>query len=458
MTVRTDRILPQDLNAEAAVLSAMIVDNNVVPRAIEMLLEEHFYRNAHRIIFQTISDLFETSIEVDIITLIDKLKQKNDKKSHRNHLEMVGGEAFINELSDVVLSGANIEYHANIVLEKALLRQLIVTSNSILESSYRADSPVDDIVDSAEQAIFKIAERPNRKTFMSLHDLMPDTIKHIEETAASKKSVFGVPSGFTDLDRFIGGFRAGQLVIIAARPAMGKTSFALNLAFNAAYHFDKKVGIFTMEMESEELLMRMLSSASEVSMDNMLKGYGMDEKKIFRISGVAQALSEKEIHIDDNGSNTILDIRAKTRRLKAELQGLDLILIDYLQLMSSRGRQESRQQEISAISRNLKILAKEVGIPIIALSQLNRGLEGRDDKRPKLSDLRESGAIEQDADIVMFIYRDEVYHQADKDGNQLDNDGKSEIIISKNRHGAIGTVHLTFLKQFTSFRDATQHE
>lgn len=458
MTIRTDRILPQDLNAEAAVLSAMIVDNNVVPRAIELLQEDHFYRNSHRLIFGTIIDMFELSIEVDIITLIDKLKQASDKKTHKNHLEMVGGESFINDLSDVVLSGANIEYHANIVLEKALLRQLIIASNSILEKSYRADSPVDDIVDAAEQAIFQIAERPNKKTFMSLHDLMPGTIKHIEETANSKKSVFGVPSGFNELDRFIGGFRPGQLVILAARPAMGKTSFALNLAFNAAYHFDKKVGIFTMEMESEELLMRMLSSASEVSMDNMLKGYGMDEKKIFRISGVAQALSEKDVYIDDNGSNTILDVRAKSRRLKAELQGLDMILIDYLQLMSSRGRSESRQQEISEISRNLKILAKELGIPIIALSQLNRGVEGRDDKRPKLSDLRESGAIEQDADIVMFIYRDEVYNQADKDGAPLDNEGKAEIIISKNRHGSIGTVHLTFLKQFTSFRDVSQYE
>ncbi len=445
MAKRIERQVPNDINAEAAVLSAMMIDNYSVARAIEMLDVDHFYRKAHQIIFKTICDLFENNIEIDIITLIDKLKIGKQ-------LEAIGGEAFINELSDVVLSSANIGYHANIVLKRALLRQLIEASNKIIEGCYVSDKEAEDIVDEAEQMIFEIAERPNRKSFEWIHNIISKTVKNIEETAASKKSVLGVPSGFIDLDRKLGGLRAGQLIIIAARPAMGKTSFALNLASNAAVQYDKKVGIFTMEMESDELLMRMMSSASEVSMDNMLKGFGMNQKKMLRIAGAAEVLSGKEIYIDDTGANTILDIRAKTRRLKAELKGLDIIIIDYMQLMSASRNRENRQQEISEISRSLKILAKEIGIPVIALSQLNRGLESRPDKRPMLSDLRESGAIEQDADIVMFIYRDEVYNE------ETEEPGIAEIIIGKNRHGAIGKIKLRFIPEFTAFRDLNEYE
>ena len=437
---------PNDINAEAAVLSAMMLDNYVVAKAIENLEVDNFYRPAHQIIFRNIIELFQQSIEVDIITLINNLKTNVE-------LEKVGGESFINELSDVVMSGANAEFHINIVLEKALLRQLIDTSNSIVESCYRSDQPVEDIVDSAEQAIFKIAERPNRKAFQSIASVIPTTIQNIEETATTKKNIHGIPTGFIDLDRKIGGFRPGQLIIIAARPAMGKTSLALNIAANTAVRYDKKVGIFTMEMEADELLMRMLSAAAEVEMENMLKGYGMNEKKLLRIAGTADILAEKAIYIDDNGSNTILDIRAKTRRLKAELKGLDLIIIDYMQLMSVKRNRENRQQEISEISRNLKVLAKELGLPIIAISQLNRGLESRDDKRPKLSDLRESGAIEQDADIVIFIYRDEVYNE-----ETTEKPGIAEIIIGKNRHGSIGKIELRFDAPFTAFRDKDVYE
>ncbi len=445
MAKRIERQVPNDINAEAAVLSAMMIDNYSVSKAIEMLDVEHFYRKDHQIIFKTICDLFENNIEIDIITLIDKLKIGKQ-------LETIGGEAFVNELSDVVLSSANIGYHADIVLKRALLRQLIEASNKIIEGCYVSDKEAEDIVDEAEQMIFEIAERPNRKSFEWIHNIISKTVKNIEETAASKKSVLGVPSGFIDLDRKLGGLRAGQLIIIAARPAMGKTSFALNLASNAAVQYDKKVGIFTMEMENDEVLMRMLSSASEVSMDNMLKGFGMNQKKMLRIAGAAEVLSGKEIYIDDTGANTILDIRAKTRRLKAELKGLDIIIIDYMQLMSASRNRENRQQEISEISRSLKILAKEIGIPVIALSQLNRGLESRPDKRPMLSDLRESGAIEQDADIVMFIYRDEVYNE------ETEEPGTAEIIIGKNRHGAIGKIKLRFIPEFTAFRDLNEYE
>jgi len=433
---------PRDLNAEAAVLSAMMLDNYAAARAIEMLNEEHFDNSAHKKIFTCLIELFEKNIEIDLITVIDKLKQKNQ-------LEDVGGEVFINDLSDIVMSGGNIEFHAKIVVDKALLRQLILASHKIIEECYKADYPVPDIIDEAEQSIFRVAERPGFQTFVKISEVIPETIQNIEEIAQTKKSVTGVPTGFPDLDAKIGGFRPGQLIVIAARPAMGKTSFALNIAFNAAMYNDKKVGIFTMEMEHQELLMRMISSASEVSMDSMLKGYGIDEKKILRISQVAEALSEKEIYIDDNGSNTILDIRAKTRRLKSKLNGLDLIIIDYMQLMSVKRNRENRQQEIAEISRSLKILAKELHIPIIALSQLNRGLESRDDKRPKLSDLRESGAIEQDADLVMFIYRDVVYNK------ETENKDIAEIIIGKNRHGALSDIELFFAGEITAFRSLT---
>jgi len=445
MSKGIERQMPNDINAEAAVLSAMMIDNYSVARAIELLEVDYFYRKAHQIIFKTICDLFENNIEIDIITLIDKLKTGKQ-------LEAIGGEAFINELSDVVLSAANIGYHADIVRKKALLRQLIEASNKIIERCYVSDKETEDIVDEAEQMIFEIAEHPNRKTFEWIHNIISKTVKNIEETAASKKSVLGVPTGFIDLDRKLGGLRPGQLIIIAARPAMGKTSFALNLASNTAIQYDKKVGIFTMEMENDELLMRMMSSASEVSMDNMLKGFGMNQKKMLRIAGAAEVLSGKEIYIDDSGANTILDIKAKSRRLKAELKGLDLIIIDYMQLMSASRNRENRQQEISEISRSLKILAKELGIPVIALSQLNRGLESRPDKRPMLSDLRESGAIEQDADIVLFIYRDEVYNE------ETEEPGIAEIIVGKNRHGAIGKIKLRFIPEFTAFRDLNEYE
>ncbi len=437
--------IPSDINAEAAVLSAMMLGDYVISQVLGKLDKEHFYKRSHKIIFQAICDLYEEKTEVDVITLIDKLRMSGE-------LENVGGEPFINELSDIVLSSANIEYHLKIIFEKKLLRELLFTCDSIIKNCYNSDQPVVDIVDEAEQSIFRIAERPERKAFQRISKIIPETIRDIQKTASTKKSVHGVPSGFIELDRKIGGFRPGQLVVLAARPAMGKTSLAINIASNAAVNYDKKVGVFTMEMESEELLMRMLSSASEVSMDDMLKGFGMNEKKIMRIIGAAEVLNEKDIFIDDNGANTILDVRAKTRRLKAELKGLDLIIIDYLQLMSVKRNRENRQQEISEISRSLKVLAKDIEVPIIALSQLNRGLENRDNKRPKLSDLRESGAIEQDADIVLFIYRDELYNK------ETDDIGIAEIIIGKNRHGAIGSLRLRFYEEFTAFRNIEAYE
>ncbi len=451
MPERVERTLPKDLNAEAAVLSAMLIDPSAVAKAIEKLGEEHFYHSPHKYIFRAISELFEENTEIDVITLMNRL-ERTEVKTRKgtetaNLLEKAGGKQYIIELSDVVLSGANIEYHANIVLDKALLRMLIQKSTEIIESSYSQDMPIDDIIDGAEQAIFSIAERSNLKSFIKVTDIIPETLQNIEDVAANKTNVLGVPTGFYDLDAKTGGFRKGQFIVLAARPAMGKTALALNVAFNAAVHHNLKVAIFTMEMACEEILMRMLSSNSEVSMDNMLKGFGMTQDKLREITRVADAFHTKDIYIDDTGTNTALDIRAKSRRLKAELGGLDLIIIDYLQLMSSKRNRDNRQQEISEISRALKVLAKELGLPVIALSQLNRGLENRDDKRPRLADLRESGAIEQDADIVMFIYRDEYYN---KESEEL---GIAEVIIGKNRHGAVGTVKLEFIGEITCFRN-----
>jgi len=443
----SERGLPSDVNAEAAILSAMLIDSDVVSKGIEMVKEEYFYKTAHKLIFRTIGELFNESIEIDVLTLIDRLQRNN-------LLEKVGGTPYLSEVVDYVVSSANFEYHLNIVVEKALLRHLILACNGIIESCYSSAKPVKTVVDEAEQAIFAIAELPTHQGFIKLDQISAEVLETIDTIASTKIPVVGVPSGFSDLDRLTGGFRPGQFIIIAARPAMGKTSLALNIATHAAVDLGKKVAIFTMEMAADEVVMRMFSSAAEVNMDSMLKGYGMNEEKLIRIMQASDVLSTKGIYIDESGTNTPLDIRAKTRRLAAEVGGLDLILIDYLQLMTLPRDRENRQQEISEISRALKILAKDMKIPVVALSQLNRMLENREDKRPRLADLRESGAIEQDADLVMFIYRDEYYYQ-----EKSEKPGIAEIIIGKNRHGSTGTVDLGFVKEFTMFRSVdTTHE
>lgn len=440
MSQTTDRVLPYDVNAEAAVLSAMMLDNVAASTAISELEDKYFYRTAHKLIFQTMKDLYRDSIEIDLVTLSARLQPNN-------MIEKVGGSDYLNKISDFVLSTANLSYHLKLVKEKALLRELIVTSNNIIEKCYTAEEDVEEIVDNAEQMIYNVTNKRNGSYFKDIASIMGETLENINEVATSHTSVIGVSTGFTDLDRKTGGFKSGQLIILAARPAMGKTALALNIAFNAITHHNKKVAIFTMEMEGDELLKRMLSAASEVPMDAILKGFGMTDDKMVRITNYGMMLSEKKLYIDDTGTNSPLDIRAKLRRLKAEAKGLDLVLIDYLQLMSSQRFKDNRQQEIAEISRSLKILAKELEVPVIALSQLNRGLESRTDKRPQLSDLRESGAIEQDADMVMFIYRDEYYNEDSAEK------GIAEVIIGKNRHGAVGTSRLVFIPHLTAFRN-----
>jgi replicative DNA helicase len=442
----SERKLPADINAEAAVLSAMIIDADVVSKGIEKLKEQFFYRLAHKLIFRVICELFNDGIEVDPLTVINRLERNN-------HLEKIGGVPYLNEIADFVVSSANFDYHLNIVVEQALLRHLIVACNSIIENCYSSTAPVKTVVDEAEQAIFAIAELPQHQGFIKFDQLSSEVLHNIDTIASTKVQVTGIGTGYGDLDRLTGGFRPGQFIIIAARPAMGKTSLALNIASHAAVNLKKKVAIFTMEMAADEVIMRMFSSASEVNMDSMLKGYGMNEEKLIRIMQASEVLSSKQIYIDESGTNTPLDIRAKTRRLAAEIGGLDLILIDYLQLMGLSKERDNRQQEISEISRAMKILAKDMKIPVVALSQLNRMLENREDKRPRLADLRESGAIEQDADLVMFIYRDEYYHQ-----EKSEKPGIAEIIVGKNRHGSTGSIDLGFDADFTLFRSLDTHE
>lgn len=436
----SERSLPADVNAEAAILSAMLIDSSIVSKGVEKIKEEYFYRNAHKIIFRNMESLFNESIEIDPLTLINRLERNNQ-------LDKIGGIPYINDLADFVVSSANFDYHLSIVTEQALLRHLILAANGIIESCYTSVKPVKTIVDEAEQAIFSIAELPSNQGFQRIDQISSEVLHTIDQIASTKIPVVGVSTGFGDLDRITGGFRPGQFIIIAARPAMGKTSLALNIATHAAVNLNKKVALFSLEMGADEVIMRMFSSASEVNMDSMLKGYGMNEEKLIRIMQASEVLSTKQIFIDESGTNTPLDIRAKARRLAAETGGIDLIMIDYLQLMTLPRDKDNRQQEISEISRALKILAKDMKVPVVALSQLNRAAETREDKRPKLADLRESGAIEQDADLVMFIYRDEYYHP-----DKTEKPGIAEIIISKNRHGSTGSVDLGFEGEFTLFR------
>lgn len=447
MTTRTNKMLPKDLNAEAAVLSAMIVDNDSIPEVIDEINEDFFYHNHHQLIFAAIKRLFVKNIEVDIITLIDELRKGKVKRSHRNELDVVGGEVFINELADMVLSGANIKHYVNIVKSKALLRNLIKSSVRILEVAYQDQMEGTEALGLAEEYILEISGAQTEETMVSGSESVLCVMDNVSSSLDGKQQFRGIKSGFYDLDRIIGGFGNGHLIILAARPSLGKTSLVLAFALNASLNFSKKVGIFTMEMEHEELSSRMLSMRAEVPLECFTKSIGWNENKVARTQLQAQKIHDADLQIDTDGVNTILSIRAKALKMKAKMGGLDMIIIDYLQLMSGMSKtRESRQQEISDISRNLKILAKELGIPIIALSQLNRGLEVREDKRPRLSDLRSSGAIEQDADLVCFLYRDEVYNPETVEV------GVAELIIRKNRHGSIGTVFLDWQGEYTLFR------
>lgn len=445
-----DRRPPYSEDAEQAVLAAMLIDQDAVMRAIEVVDDTMFYAERHRRLYRAMVTITERGVVVDPLTLADELER-------RGELESAGGKAYIGFLVDAVPTAANVEYHARIVKEKALLRRLIEVSTEIVGEAFAGTTTADELLDIAEAKIFQVAQQRTDEGFSRIKELLWPTMERIEALHAGGQSITGIASGFGDLDELTSGFQPSDLVIVAARPSMGKTAFTLNIAQNAAITASRKVAFFSLEMSKESLVQRMLTSEARIDAQKLRKGLLRDDD-FPRLARAAGILTHAPIWIDDTAAITLLEMRSKARRLKAE-QGLDMIIVDYLQLMQGPAHSESRQQEVSQISRGLKGLAKELAVPVIALSQLSRAPEQRagDSKRPQLSDLRESGAIEQDADLIMFIYRPEVYEgPVDKDGNSLE--GRAEIIIGKQRNGPIGFVNLFFHKSYTRFDSFTARQ
>jgi len=435
-----EKLPPHHIEAEESLLSAILIDNDTLLDILEILKPEDFYRTAHQKIFASVIDLFNNSEPVDLVTL-------NNALSETGQLKSVGGAPYLASLVDTVPMAVNARHYARIVHGKAILRRLIHKSTEIVQRCYQAQGKVDELINLAEQAIFDIVEDKSTKPFHPIGDLIESNFDTIDHLDGRKSQITGVASGFTDLDKMTSGFQNSDLIIIAARPAMGKTSFCLNIARNAAIDDNVPTVIFSLEMSKEQLSMRMLCSDGMVDSSRVRKGILYKDDRL-KLTTAAGPLTEAPIYIDDSPNISITSIRTKARRLKMD-KGLGLIIIDYLQLMRGPVKSERRDLEISEISRSLKSLAKELNIPILALSQLNRMLEQRSDKRPMLSDLRESGALEQDADLVVFIYRDEVYN---KDENNTEK-GKAEIILGKHRNGPVGTVNLTFLNTYTRFEN-----
>jgi replicative DNA helicase len=427
--------LPQSIEAEQAVLGAMMVERNAIAKSAEALSADDFYRESHKIVFKGIVEMFQKDDAVDQVTLIEYLKS-NDM------LEKAGGITYIAEMEAGVLSTENIGEYITIVADKAVLRRLIKASTEIISSCYNEQGDVMKVVDSAEKRIFDISETKNSGDFESISSVLERGFEEIERLYKNKGQTTGVGSGFNDLDSKTSGFQSGEMILIAARPSMGKTTFALNIAEHAALKEGKSVVIFSLEMSKEQLAYKLLCSQASVDMLSLRTGQ-LEDKDWENIARAAGPLSSAKIYIDDTAGVSIMEMRSKCRKLKAE-HGVDLILIDYLQLMSGSG-EESRQQEVSEISRNIKAIAKEMKCPVIALSQLSRAPEQRADHRPMLSDLRESGSIEQDADLVMFLYRDEYYNK------ETDEKNIAECIVSKQRNGPVGTVKLAWLGQYSRF-------
>ena len=444
----SDRRPPYSEEAEQAVLSAMLIDQDAVLRAVEHVDDTMFYAERHRRIFRGMVTITERGSVVDPLTLSEELYR-------RGELEASGGKEYIGFLVDAVPTAANIEYHARIVREKAILRRLIEVSTSIVAEAFDGKSTASDLLDEAESKIFQVAQQQSREGFTRIKELLWPTMERIEALQRGGKTVTGVASGFNDLDEITSGFQPADLIIVAARPSMGKTAFTLNIAQHAAIENQTAVAFFSLEMSKESLVQRMLTSEARIDAQRLRKGMLRDDD-FPRLARAAGILSSAPVWIDDTPGMTLLEMRSKARRLKSD-SGVGLVVVDHLQLMQGPANSESRQQEVSQISRGLKALAKELNVPVIALSQLSRAPEQRtgDNKRPQLSDLRESGAIEQDADLIMFLYRQEFYDgPGDKDGNSLE--GKAEVIVGKQRNGPTGIVNLFFQKQFTRFENFTQ--
>ena len=431
---------PQSLEAEESILSAILVDNDTLLEVLEILSPEDFYRSAHQKIFSAISELFLRNEPVDLVTLTNILRE-------HDRLEEIGGAAYLANLVDTVPLAVNAQYYAKIVYDKACLRRLIEKTNSIAKRCFEDRGDVDNVIDFAESSIFEISENKIRPAFYPIGKIIESNIDVLEERQGNRALVTGVATGFTKLDELTAGLQKSDLVILAGRPGMGKTALALNIAKNAAVDANIPVAIFSLEMSKEQLSFRMLSSEARIDSSRLRRGF-ISQDDWIKITDSAGVLSQAPIFIDDSPNITALEIRAKSRRLKME-KDIGLIIIDYIQLMKGRVSAERRDLEISEISRSLKALAKELDLPVVALSQLNRKLEERSDKRPQLADLRESGALEQDADVVAFLYRDELYNRDENNPNK----GKAELIVSKQRNGPTGFTILTFLDTYTRFEN-----
>jgi len=432
-----DKGLPSNVEAERSILGAILLDNAVCNQAIELLRREDFFLDSHRRIFDKMIALTERLMPIDLITLSDELRRAAE-------FEQIGGATYIASLIDGVPRTDTIEPYAKLVKQKSMLRKLISASQQIVALAFEEEDDADVIIDKAEHLIFEIAEDRVRQGFQYIGDVAHRRLEQIEQMAGRPEMITGVPTGFTDFDRMTSGLQRQELIVVAARPSMGKTALALNMAQYAAKN-GSVVGIFSLEMSAEQLVSRLLCSEARVDAHRLRTGY-LNREEWARLADALRRLCETKVYIDDSAAVSVMEMRAKCRRLKAE-HGLDMLIVDYLQLMAGRGRIESRQQEVSQISRDLKGLAKELDIPVVALSQLSRAPEQRSEHKPQLSDLRESGAIEQDSDVVCFIYREELYNPTDE------NQGTAELIIGKQRNGPTGTVQLAFLKEFTRFEN-----
>lgn len=430
------RSLPQSLEAEQSVIGAMIIDKSAIAKALEKLNDEDFYRDGHKVIFKAIREMFSKDMAVDLVTLLEYLKSTD-------MLEKAGGVTYISEVSSSVITTANLEAYIKIVEEKSTLRKLIKSATNIIEESYNKQDKVEEVLDLAQKKIFDLAEKQGSNDYEPLANVLERGFLEIERLFNNKGSITGVGSGIRDLDAKTSGFQKGDMVLIAARPSMGKTTFSLNIAEHAALREGKSVVIFSLEMSKEQLAYKLLCSEANVDMLKLRTG-NLDDDDWERIARATGPLSKARIYIDDTAGLSVMEMRSKCRKIKME-HGIDMILIDYLQLMSGSSGSESRQQEVSEISRSIKALAKEMECPVIALSQLSRAPEQRADHRPMLSDLRESGSIEQDADVVMFLYRDEYYNKETEDKNI------GECIIAKQRNGPVGTVKMAWIGAHSKF-------
>ncbi len=430
--------MPHNLEAERTVLGAILIENEAFHNASEILTESDFYRDAHRKIFARMCGLSERGDAIDLVTLKEELTRAGD-------LEPAGGVAYLSSLVEGVPRATNVPYYSRIVKDKSVLRNLISAANRISRAAFDQPEETQSVLDEAEKSIFEIAEGAIRTGFEPVGTIVKSAFKMIDELAEKKGLVSGIPTGFIEFDELTSGLQRSDLIIVAARPSMGKTALCMNIAQHVGTKTNGTVGVFSLEMSKEQLVIRMLCGESRVDMHKLRSGYLSEKDWAKLVQGVSD-LSQAKVFIDDTPSISVMEMRAKTRRLKLEF-GLDLVIVDYLQLMQGRGRFDNRNQEIASISRALKGLAKELNVPVVALSQLSRAPEGRGDHRPQLSDLRESGALEQDADVVVFIFREEVYNETP------DNRGIAELIIGKQRNGPIGNIKMAFVKEHTRFEN-----